>query len=58
MIDLAMPKCTIHTDTELICPKCEGAKGGKRRAKKHTAKELSKWAKLGGRPPSSPKGAR
>ena len=33
----------------------EGAKGGKARAKKHTAEELSKWAKLGGRPMGSSK---
>ena len=28
----------------------EGAKGGKARAKRHTPEELSRWAKLGGRP--------
>jgi len=28
-----------------------GRKGGKARAKRHGKAELSKWAKLGGRPP-------
>jgi hypothetical protein len=32
-----------------------GAKGGKARAKKHTGEELSKWGKLGGRPPKRTK---
>ena len=27
-----------------------GSKGGKARAKRHSKAELSKWAKLGGRP--------
>ena len=30
-----------------------GAMGGKARAKKHTAKELSAWGKMGGRPKGS-----
>ncbi len=32
-----------------------GSKGGKSRAKKHSAAQLSRWAKLGGRPPGSKK---
>ena len=28
-----------------------GSKGGKARAARHSKAELSKWAKLGGRPP-------
>ncbi len=32
-----------------------GKKGGLNRAKKHSAKQLSAWAKLGGRPPGSKK---
>jgi hypothetical protein len=32
-----------------------GAEGGKARAKRHTPEELSKWAKLGGRPKGSGK---
>jgi hypothetical protein len=30
-----------------------GSKGGKGRAKRHSKAQLSKWAKLGGRPPKS-----
>jgi hypothetical protein len=30
-----------------------GRKGGKARAERHTKAELSKWAKLGGRPKKS-----
>jgi hypothetical protein len=32
-----------------------GAMGGKARAKKHSKAQLSKWAKLGGRPKGSGK---
>ena len=32
-----------------------GAMGGKSRAKKHSKEQLSKWAKLGGRPKGSGK---
>jgi hypothetical protein len=32
-----------------------GAEGGKARAKKHSKKQLSEWAKLGGRPKGSGK---
>jgi uncharacterized C2H2 Zn-finger protein len=41
--------CATHTDTWLVCPKCQAAKGGNKTAKKHAAK-LSDWGKLGGRP--------
>lgn len=40
--------CHIHPMTQLICPRCQGAKGGKVTAKKHVAK-LSKWGRKGGR---------
>lgn len=33
-----------------------GAEGGKARAKKHSKKQLSEWAKRGGRPKGSGKG--
>ena len=33
-----------------------GSKGGKARAAKHNQATLSKWAKLGGRPPKKEKG--
>jgi hypothetical protein len=33
----------------------EGSKGGKKRAKKHSKKQLSEWGKLGGRPKGSGK---
>ena len=33
-----------------------GALGGKARAERHTKAELSRWAKLGGRPRGSGKG--
>jgi hypothetical protein len=32
-----------------------GAEGGKARAKKHSKKQLSEWAKMGGRPKGSGK---
>jgi hypothetical protein len=32
-----------------------GAEGGRARAKKHSKKQLSEWAKLGGRPKGSGK---
>jgi hypothetical protein len=41
--------CAVHTDTELVCPKCLAAKGGETTAEKH-AEKLSGWGKLGGRP--------
>ena len=33
-----------------------GAMGGKARAKNHSKKQLSEWAKMGGRPKKSGKG--
>lgn len=36
----------------------QGSKGGKARARKHSKKQLSKWAKLGGRPKGRGKGKR
>lgn len=47
------PMCSIHK-RKLICPSCEGAKGGKKTAKKHGAK-LSDWGKQGGRPKTNDK---
>jgi hypothetical protein len=41
--------CAVHTDTELVCPKCLAAKGGETTAEK-PAEKLSSWGKLGGRP--------
>jgi hypothetical protein len=35
-----------------------GSKGGKARAARHGKTELSKWAKLGGRPPKAKGGKR
>jgi GAF domain len=41
--------CSIHKDTELICPRCIGSRGGKTTTKKHRRK-LASWGKTGGRP--------
>ena len=41
--------CDIHKLQPLVCPICEGARGGKRTARKHPGK-ARKWGKLGGRP--------
>lgn len=41
--------CPIHRDTELICPRCIGSRGGKSTTKKYRRK-LSRWGKSGGRP--------
>jgi len=35
-----------------------GREGGKARAKRHSKAELSKWAKLGGRPPKGKSAAK
>jgi len=40
--------CSIHGDL-LICPTCEGAKGGKKTAKLYAGKHKL-WGKKGGRP--------
>jgi hypothetical protein len=53
---MAKPSCAVHTDTELVCPKCEAAKGGKTTAKKHAGSH-SEWGKKGGRPKTRNKGA-
>jgi hypothetical protein len=42
-------RCPVHKETELICPRCIGSRGGKTTAKKHR-KQLSRWGKSGGRP--------
>ena|SRR5690348_866068 len=42
--------CPLHPETPLICPKCEGSKGGTKRAESHSHEQLSKWSKRGGRP--------
>src|SRR6185437_13085640 len=42
--------CPTHPETPLICPKCEGSKGGQKRAESHSHEQLSKWSKKGGRP--------
>jgi hypothetical protein len=47
-------RCSVHPDSELVCPRCMGARGGKRTIRKHKAK-LSKWGKQGGRPTSKRK---
>lgn len=41
--------CVHHQLQPLICPICEGAKGGRKTAKLHKHK-LSGWGKKGGRP--------
>jgi hypothetical protein len=40
-------KCHLHPDTELTCSKCVGAKGGRKRAQRHSSEELKGWARLG-----------
>jgi hypothetical protein len=42
-------KCEIH-GVDLVCPKCQAGKGGKKTTKKHGRKKLSQWRALGGRP--------
>jgi len=42
------PRCVRHTNTNLICPRCIGAAGGKTTVSKHR-KDLSTWGKKGGR---------
>lgn len=48
------PKCDVHPDTALICPRCIAAKGGRRRkelAKTPAGKKkIRNWGKAGGRP--------
>jgi hypothetical protein len=38
--------CPIHPLTRMICPRCIGARGGKKTNKLH-AEKLSKWGKRG-----------
>ena len=49
-----MKKPTIPEDILAYFRKT-GAQGGKARAEKHSKKQLSEWAKLGGRPKGSGK---
>jgi hypothetical protein len=46
--------CKLHPDTELVCPKCQGEKGGQTTVERHGDK-LSKWGALGGRPKKAKK---
>jgi hypothetical protein len=41
--------CVIHLLQLLICPICEGKKGGRKTARLHKG-EHAKWGKMGGRP--------
>lgn len=50
-----MVYCPKHPLQELICPICEGSKGGKKTAGSHPGKAKS-WGKLGGRPKKKGKG--
>lgn len=38
-------KCKVHSETELICPRCVGSKGGKKSNENLTRKELSERGK-------------
>jgi len=42
------PKCHVHKETRLVCPRCIGAAGGKVTVSKHR-EHLSNWGKKGGR---------
>jgi putative methionine-R-sulfoxide reductase with GAF domain len=42
------PRCSAHTNTKLVCPRCIGAAGGKTTVSKHR-EDLSSWGKKGGR---------
>lgn len=44
----ASPRCSIHSHTKLVCPRCIGAAGGKKTVLKHRER-LSYWGKEGGR---------
>jgi formate hydrogenlyase transcriptional activator len=43
-----LPRCSNHTNTKLVCPRCIGAAGGKTTVSKHRD-DLSDWGKKGGR---------
>lgn len=47
-ISSMLPRCSDHTKTKLVCPRCIGAAGGKTTASKHR-EDLSDWGKKGGR---------
>ena len=47
-ISSIIPRCRTHTTTNLVCPRCIGAAGGKTTVSKHR-KDLSNWGKKGGR---------
>ena len=53
-IRLAMAKVKIP-DAAMKYFRLTGAQGGKARAERHTAEELSRWGKMGGRPKGSGK---
>ena len=42
--------CATHPDTELVCPKCQAARGGATTVAKHGNEQMRDWGKLGGRP--------
>ena len=44
-----MPNCHIHTDTELVCPKCNAKKGGTRTKQIFGVRKLRQWAAMGGK---------
>lgn len=46
--------CSVHPLTRMICPRCEGSKGGRKTTAAY-ANSLSKWGKQGGRPKKTPK---
>jgi hypothetical protein len=46
--------CPIHPLTRMICPRCIGARGGKKTNKLH-AEKLSKWGKRGAKKTNAPK---
>jgi hypothetical protein len=43
-----IPRCAVHANTKVVCPRCIGAAGGKATVSKHHA-DLSEWGKKGGR---------
>lgn len=47
-INSITPKCHVHKETRLVCPRCIGAAGGKVTVSKHR-EHLSNWGKKGGR---------
>ena len=47
-INSMTPKCHDHMNTNLVCPRCIGAAGGRATVSKHR-QNLSEWGKRGGR---------